>query len=90
MSASEYVRAYIRLNERRKMLDCGHTCANYHGTPTMYDGSTPEVLEELDPEWVPTAKARKITAKQAIVQALDALKVGDVDTAQCILSEALK
>jgi hypothetical protein len=90
MSASEYVRAYIRLNERRKMLDCGHTCANYYGTPTMYDGSTPEVLEELDPDWVPTAKTRKITAKQAIVQALDALKAGDVDTAQCILSEALK
>lgn len=90
MSTAGYVQAYIRLNERRKMLDCGHTCENYYGTPTMYDGSAPEVLEELDPDWVPTAKPRKITAKQAIVQALDALKAGDVDMAQCILSEALK
>ena len=90
MSTAGYVQAYIRLNERRKMLDCGHTCENYYGTPTMYDGSTPEVLEELDPDWVPTIKPRKITAKQAIVQALDALKAGDVDMAQCILSEALK
>jgi len=50
----------------------------------------PEVLEELDPDYVPGIKARKITTKQAIVQALDALKAGDIDTAQCILSEALK
>jgi hypothetical protein len=72
------------------MLECGHTCANYHGTPAMYDGSAPEVLEELDADYVPTAKARKITPKQAIIQALDALKAGDIDTAQCILTEALK
>lgn len=90
MTTGDYLSAYIRLNERRKMLDCGHTCANIGQVPAMYDGSTPEVLEELDPDWVPTAKARKLTAKQAIVQALDALKAGDVDTAQCILSEALK
>ena len=54
------------------------------------DGSAPEVLEELDADYVPTAKARKITPKQAIIQALDALKAGDIDTAQCILTEALK
>lgn len=90
MSTAGYVQAYIRLNERRKMLDCGHTCVNYYDAPTMYDGSAPEVLEEFDPDYVPTAKPRKITAKQAIMQALDALKAGDVDTAQCILSEALK
>jgi hypothetical protein len=92
MSTAGYVQAYIRLNERRKMLDCGHTCENYYGTPTMYDGSMPEVLEELDPdyEYTPSIKPRKLTAKQAIVQALDALKAGDVDTAQCILSEGLK
>ena len=72
------------------MIDCAHDCVNYYGTPTLYDAATPEVLEELDPDWVPTAKARKITPKQAIVQALDALKAGDIDTAQCILTEALK
>jgi hypothetical protein len=90
MSTGDYLRAYIRLNERRKMIDCAHDCANYHGAPTLYDGTTPEVLEELDADYVPTAKARKITAKQAIIHALDALKAGDVDMAQCILTEALK
>ena len=92
MTTGDYLRAYIRLNERRRMIECGHTCANYDQAPAMYDGSAPEVLEELDPdyEYTPTIKARKITAKQAIVQALDALKVGDIDTAQCILTEALK
>jgi hypothetical protein len=90
MSTADYLRAYIRLNDRRRMIECGHTCANYDGIPTLYDGAFPEVLEELDPDYVPTAKARKITPKQAIVQALDALKVGDIDTAQCILEEALK
>lgn len=91
MSTADYVSAYIRLNERRRMIECGHACANYYNTPTMYDGSTPEVLEELDADYVaPPPKARKITPKQAIVQALDALKAGDIDTAQCILTEALK
>ena len=92
MSTGDYLRAYIQLNARRSMLECGHACANYDAVPTMYDSAAPEVLEELDPdyEYTPTIKARKITAKQAIVQALDALKVGDIDTAQCILTEALK
>ena len=90
MTTADYLQAYIRLNDRRRMIECGHACVNYHGTVTMYDGSTPEMLEELDADYVPTIKARKITPKQAIVQALDALKAGDVDMAQCILTEALK
>jgi hypothetical protein len=90
MSTADYLQAYIKLNDRRRMLECGHTCTNYHDTPAMYDGAAPEVLEELDADYVPTAKARKITPKQAIIQALDALKAGDMDTAQCILEEALK
>ena len=92
MSTSDYLHAYIQLNERRKMIPCDHvlTCSAFK-VPTMYDSAAPEVLEELDPDWVPPVpKARKITAKQAIVQALDALKAGDIDTAQCILTEALK
>ena len=90
MTTGDYLRAYIRLNERRKMIKCGHACTNYDGVPTMYDSAAPEVLEEIDPDYVPNIKARKITAKQAIVQALDALKTGDIDMAQCILMEALK
>jgi hypothetical protein len=90
MTTGDYLRAYVQLNERRKMIKCNHACANYDAVPTMYDSAAPEVLEELDPDYVPGIKARKITPKQAIVQALDALKAGDIDTAQCILSEALK
>ena len=90
MTTGDYLQVYLRLNDRRRMLECGHTCANYDDVPTMYDSAAPEVLEELDPDYTPTAKPRKITAKQAIVQALDALKVGDIDMAQCILTEALK
>lgn len=90
MTTGDYLRAYIRLNERRRMIECAHACANYDAVPAMYDGSAPEVLEELDADYVPTIKARKITPRQAIIQALDALKLGDVDMAQCILTEALK
>ena len=92
MTTADYLQAYIRLNDRRRMIECGHTCANYHGTATLYDGAAPEALEEPDAdyEYTPTIKARKITPKQAIIQALDALKAGDMDTAQCILEEALK
>ena len=90
MSTGDYLRAYIRLNDRRRMIECGHACANYDAVPTMYDSSAPEVLEELDPDYVPSTKADKLTPKKAIVQALDALKAGDIDTAQCILTEALK
>jgi hypothetical protein len=90
MTTGDYLRAYIRLNERRRMVECAHACANYDAVPVMYDGSAPEVLEELDADYVPTIKARKITPRQAIIQALDALKLGDIDTAQCILTEALK
>jgi len=58
----------------------------------VIDVSAYQCANGLDPdyEYTPTIKARKITPKQAIVQALDALKAGDIDTAQCILTEALK
>jgi len=91
MTTGDYLQAYLRLNDRRRMIECGHACANYDAVPTIYDSAAPEVLEELDADYVPPmAKARKITPRQAIVQALEALKLGDVDTAQCILTEALK
>jgi len=90
MSTADYLQKYLILNDRRRMIQCGHDCPNIYNIPAMYDGTTAEVLEELDPDYVPTAKARKITPKQAIIQALDALKAGDVDMAQCILTEAIK
>jgi len=89
VSTADYVRLYNQLNGD-KFIRLEHTCPNYYEMPAFYDGAAPECLEELDPDYVPTVKARKITPKQAIVQALDALKAGDIDTAQCILTEALK
>ena len=83
MTTADYLQAYIKLNDRRRMIECGHTCTNYHGTATLYDGAAPEVLEELDPDWVPTAKvakAKPATAAQlraALAGLIDAIEEGD-------------
>jgi hypothetical protein len=88
METADYLSRYASLNNR--LLLSAWKFDHEDQAAPMLDATTPEVLEELDPDWVPTAKARKITPKQAIIQALDALKLGDVDMAQCILEEALK
>jgi hypothetical protein len=87
-TTADYVREYASINDHQKLIALEYTHAD-RLAPTL-DATTPEVLEEPDADYVPTIKARKITPKQAIVQALDALKAGDIDTAQCILTEALK
>ena len=90
MSTADYVSQFTRQfdGSQHRVV---HDCPNYYNAAPMLDASVPEVWEEIDADWVPPVpKARKITAKQAIVQALDALKLGDIDTAQCILTEALK
>ena len=90
METADYLSRYASLNNRLLLSAWKFDHAD-RLAPTL-DATTPEVLEELDPdyEYTPTIKARKITPKQAIIQALDALKAGDIDTAQCILTEALK
>jgi len=88
-TTADYVREYASINDHQHLIALEYTHADR--LAPMLDATAPEVLEELDPDYVPPApKARKITPKQAIIQALDALKLGDVDTAQCILEEALK
>ena len=82
MTTADYLQAYIRLNDRRRMLECGHTCANYHGTATLYDGAFPEVLEEPDAdyEYTPTIKRKTATAAQlraALAGLIDAIEEGD-------------
>ena len=89
MSTADYVSQFNRQFDGSQHK-VAHDCPNYYNPAPMLDASVPEVWEEVDPDWVATAKAHKITPKQAIVQALDALKAGDIDTAQCILTEALK
>ena len=44
MTTSDYLRAYIQLNERRKMIPCDHvlTCSAFK-VPTMYDSAAPEI-----------------------------------------------
>jgi len=88
-TTADYVREYASINDHQHLIALEYTHADR--LAPMLDATAPEVLEELDADYVaPPPKARKITPKQAIVQALDALKAGDVDTAQCILTEALK
>jgi hypothetical protein len=88
METADYLSRYASLNSR--LLLSAWKFDHEDQAAPMLDATTPEVLEEPDADYVPTAKARKITPKQAIIQALDALKAGDIDTAQCILTEALK
>jgi hypothetical protein len=92
MTTDDYVSQYASLNSRLLLKGEGFTFADRPAP--MLDPSNPEVLEELDPdyEYTPT-KAKKQTVaslKAAIVQALEALKQGDTDTAQCILNEAMR
>jgi hypothetical protein len=82
MTTADYLQAYIKLNDRRRMLECGHTCVNYDDTPAMYDGSAPEVLEELDPdyEYTPKVKPKAATAAQlraALAGLINAIEDGD-------------
>jgi hypothetical protein len=87
-TTADYLRDYAGFNAR--LLLSGFTFTHADRLAPMLDASAPEVWEEPDADYVPTIKTRKITPKQAIIQALDALKAGDIDTAQCILTEALK
>ena len=92
MTTADYVSQYASLNARLLLKGEGFTFADRPAP--MLDAAQPEVLEELDPdyEYTPT-KAKKQTVaslKAAIAQALEALKQGDTDTAQCVLNEAIR
>jgi hypothetical protein len=62
----------------------------------MLDPSIPEVVEEVDPDYVEPIRVAKPKAKTAaqyrksIEEALFLLSLGDSDTAQCVLVEVLK
>ena len=82
MSTAEYLQKYLILNDRRRMIQCGHDCPNIYNIPAMYDGTTAEVLEELDPEYkyTPTIKRKTATAAQlraALAGLIDAIEEGD-------------
>ncbi len=92
MKTADYISLYTALNSRLLLKGEGFTFAD-RAAP-MLDATQPEVLEELDPDYVYTpTKAKKqtvATLKATITQALALLQAGDVDTAQCVLSEAVK
>lgn len=89
ITTADYLAQYASLNARLLLKGEGFTFAD-RAAP-MLDPTQPEVLEELDPDYVYTpTKAKKQTLKATITQAIALLQAGDVDTAQCILTEALK
>jgi hypothetical protein len=94
MTTDDYVSQYASLNSRLLLKGEGFTFADRPAP--MLDAAQPEVLEELDPDYSPPAwtpapkKATVASLKAAIVQALESLKQGDTDTAQCVLNEAIK
>lgn len=86
MTTEDYLRAYIRLNENKRMIECGHVCANFSNIPSMYDLSSPEVLEELDADYVEApvkVKAKPVTnaqLKAALKALIEAVFEGDPQT----------
>ena len=94
MTTDDYVSQYASLNSRLLLKGEGFTFAD-RAAP-MLDATQPEVLEELDsdyspPAWTPAPKKATVASlKAAIAQALESIQQGDTDTAQCVLTEALR
>ena len=86
MTTEDYLRAYIRMNENKRMIECKHeVMSSAFKVPSMYDLSIPEVLEEIDPDYVETVKAKpkavtNAQLKQALKSLIDAIFEGDPQT----------
>jgi len=86
MTTEDYLRAYIRNNDNKRMIDCGNVCANFSNIPSMYDLASPEVLEELDLDYVEApvkVKAKPVTnaqLKAALKTLIEAIFEGDPQT----------
>lgn len=93
MTTEDYLRAYIRMNDNKRMIECKHeVMSSAFKVPSMYDLSSPEVLEELDPDYVETEKVKAKPATNAQLKAalktlIDAIFEGDPQT---IGDEAIK
>jgi hypothetical protein len=89
MKTADYLALYGALNSRLLLTTLEYAHADR--AAAMLDPTRPEVLEELDPDYTPTATKRQTAAdlRKVIREAYDLLKAGDVDTAQCVLSSAL-
>ena len=76
MSTADYVAAFNRQfdNVRVKVQ---HDCVRYHMPAPMLDATQPEVLEELDPDYVeqaPAPKRKAATAAQLRAAALELIQ----------------
>jgi hypothetical protein len=86
MTTEDYLRAYIRMNDNKRMIECKHeVMSSAFKVPSMYDLSSPEVLEEVDPDYVETVKvkAKPVTnaqLKAALKTLIDAIFEGDPQT----------
>jgi hypothetical protein len=94
MTTEDYLRAYIRMNENKRMIECKHeVMSSAFKVPTMYDSALPEVLEEVDPDYVEApvkAKPKAVTSaqlKQALKSLIEAIEEGD---SQVIADQAIK
>lgn len=96
MTTGDYIKAYERLNDHLKLFSLDITPEVDRVPPTL-DATYPEVVEEIDPDYVPPVKAaRKPSAvkqleetKSAIHKALCALALADIAKAEKILNEVL-
>lgn len=87
MTTEDYLRAYIRMNENKPMIECKHeVMSSAFKVPTMYDLSSPEVLEEVDLDYVEApikAKSKPVTnaqLKAALKALIEAVFEGDPQT----------
>jgi hypothetical protein len=68
MTTDDYLSQYAGLNSRLLLTPLKFSYAD-RAAP-MLDATTPEVLEELDPDWTPPApKVKKLTAAQLLKDA---------------------
>lgn len=94
MTTEDYLRAYIRMNENKRMIECKHeVMSSAFKVPSMYDLSIPEVLEEVDPDYVEApakAKPKAVTSaqlKQVLKSLIEAIEHGDP---QAIADQTIK
>ena len=96
MTTGDYIKAYERFNEHLKLYPLD-IVPNVDRVPPTLDATYPEVIEEIDPDYMPPVKAtRKPSAskqleatKAAIHRALCALALSDISKAEKILNEVL-
>jgi hypothetical protein len=92
MTTADYVSQYAGLNSRLLLKGEGFTFADR--IAPMLDAAQPEVLEELDPDYVYTpTKAKKQTVaslKAAIVRAIQMLEISDRPGANADIVEFLE